>query len=126
MAVVHRRERNLRNTAWQRRKPMRKAPYRKAEGYKFERCSQCVLYRVIQKPLRHSEAGTGLTGSRWRLLFGSGTRGTSRCSSTGPAIGPGFGQIHLVDFSMKRATADAEFFGRSGHVAIRGCKSLGD
>jgi hypothetical protein len=33
---VHRRERNLRNREWQRRKFRRKARYRKAESYKFK------------------------------------------------------------------------------------------
>ena len=37
-----------------------------------------------------------------------------------------FRQIHFVDLSMKRAATDAEFFGCSGHVAIGGCKRLGN
>ena len=37
-----------------------------------------------------------------------------------------FRSVHLVDFSMKSAAADAELFGRGGHVAIRSRKSLGN
>ena len=37
-----------------------------------------------------------------------------------------FGKIHFVDLSVKGATADAELFGCRSHVAIRGCKRLGD
>ena len=37
-----------------------------------------------------------------------------------------FPQIHFVDFAMKRAPADAEFFGSGGDVAICGGKRLGN
>ena len=37
-----------------------------------------------------------------------------------------FRQIHFVDSSMERSTADAEFFGRGRHVAIRRGERLHD
>ena len=42
------------------------------------------------------------------------------------ALGLRFGQIHFVDFSMKRSAADAELFSRSGYVAVRCGKRLGN
>ena len=37
-----------------------------------------------------------------------------------------FRGIHFVDLSMESAAADAELFGCGGHVAIRGCRRLGN
>jgi hypothetical protein len=49
----------------------------------------------------------------------------SRHSSTnGAAIRLGSGQIHFVDLSVERSSADAEFFGGGRHVAVRRGKRL--
>src|SRR5579885_418251 len=35
-------------------------------------------------------------------------------------------QLHLVDFSVESAPADAEFFSSGSYIAIGGCEGLGD
>ena len=42
------------------------------------------------------------------------------------AFGRFFRKIHFVNFAMKRAAADAEFFGSGGDVAVRRSKRLGN
>jgi hypothetical protein len=56
-------------------------------------------------------------GAARRFLFGSRTDATHDNSLTGAfAIGFSLGQIHFIDFSVKRSAADAELF-RGGGLA---------
>ena len=59
----------------------------------------------------------------WKLV--TGNVGSGR-STLRPRLGRFFRKIHFVNFAMKRAAADAEFFRSGGDVAVRRSKRLGN
>ena len=65
----------------------------------------------------------GDASAQWKLVTGKLAAAPLGCVH---AFGRFFRKIHLVNFAMKRAAADAEFFGSGGDVAIRRSKRLGN
>ena len=99
----------------QRHRRLRQHPRRRRASGDVHRRRGRVLHR------RRDGRGRVMSDECPAFAFDYGM--TSRCRLQ---LCPRFGRIHFVDFPVKGAPANAELFRRSGDVAVRGCKRLGD